>query len=192
MAKRWTEEEKGLVELKWGVWTISRIAKTINRTEKAVIRYGEKNKLGSMYKEMYLTTEQVGKMFNVDSSTVNRYWIKKYSLKASKIALKERKFYRIKQEDLISWCRHNQDKWKATYLEEHSLGEEAEWLRIKRERDKDLTVVKSKTYWSMKEIEILKLGIQEGKTSREIGIELNRSKASVDRQRMRLKSNKFL
>lgn len=192
MARRWTKEEKDFVEEKWGLWSVSRIAKTIDRTDYAVIRYAEKNKLGSMYKGMYLTTEQVGEMFNVDSTTVNRYWIKKYGLKSVRMALKERKFWRIKLDDLLFWCEKNQDKWKATHLEEYALGEEPKWLQLKRIKDKDIAVAKRGTFWSMKEIDILKKRIEEGKTSREIAEELKRSKASVDRQRMRIKNNEFL
>lgn len=185
MAKRWTEEEKDFINEYWGVRTTDYIAKKLNRTKYAIIRYAEKNKLGSAYKECYLSTEDISKMFNIDSSTVSKIWIKSYGLKGRKRKLRERKIWCIKADDLYSWCKENQDKWKATYLEEYALGFEDDWLKQKRQRDKDKTVIKSGTSWTMKEIEILKRRVKEGKTSREIGLELNRSKASVDRQRLR-------
>ena len=192
MARRWTEEEKFLVEEKWGVYSIKLLAQKVNRTETAVIRFAEKNGLGSMYKEGNLTTEQIGDMFGIDSSTVNRYWIGKYGLKATKRALKNRKYWRVKLKDLIIWCRDNQDKWKSNNLELYALSEEPDWLKEKRNRDNNKIVEKKGTFWSMMEIAELKKLVEEGYTSRDIAEKMNRTKLSVDRQKARsgIKSRK--
>lgn len=190
MARRWIQEERDFVEEKWGLWTVSRIAKALNRTDYAIIRFAEKNKLGSMYKDMYLTTEQIGKMFRVDSTTVNRYWIQKYGLKAVKMALKERRYWRVKPEDLYEWCKNNQDKWKASHLEKYALGYEEEWLEEKRKKDSDILIKKQGSQWTTKELIKLQELIDEGKSSREISEILNRSFYSVRRQRQRRLHNK--
>lgn len=185
MARRWTEEEKSLVCEKWGIWTIRRISNFINRTDYAVIRFAEKNKLGSAYKSYYLTTEEVAKMFKIDPTTVNRYWINKYGLKARIQPMKERSYYRIDFDDLYDWCKENQDKWKACNLEEYGLGIEEDWLKEKRKKDNNIITKKRGSQWTTKELIKLDELIAEGKSSREIAEIIGRSFYSVKRQRQR-------
>lgn len=188
MGARWTQEERDLVEDKWGIWSVAVIAKTLNRSERAVVRFAEKNKLGSMYWSTYLSSEQIGSMFKVDPSTVVRYWIAQYGLKAIKKPLKKRRIYRVTLDDLFDWCYHNQDKWKATHLPDLIFGVEPDWLIAKRKQDKDILVAKRGTLWSVGELKSLKEMIDMGMTSREIAGELGRSLNSVRRQRQRLLS----
>lgn len=186
VCRRWTDEEKDLVMDKWGIWSISRLAKAVNRTEYAVVRFGEKNGLGSMYREGYLTTEQIADMFKVDQSTVSRYWIKQYGLKAKKSALKERMLYRVSQDDLLLWCENNQDKWRASYLEEYALGFEPEWLKAKRITDSD-TITKNKgRLWTTKEIDTLIQLFNDGIAIKDIAEKLGRTYLSTKRQKERL------
>ena len=185
MARRWTDEEKNLVYEKWGIWSLKRIANAINRTENGVLRFAEKNKLGSAYKSYFLTTEEVANMFGVDSSTVNRYWINLYGLKARFYPMKKRRFYRIDFDDLYDWCKDNQDKWKACNLEEYALGSEEEWLKEKRKKDNNIITQKSGSQWTTKELIRLDELIAEGKSSREIAEIIGRTFYSVKRQRQR-------
>ena len=192
MARKWTEEEKFYLEEKWGTLSVKVLAKRFNRTETAVIRFAEKNGFGSMYREGTLTTKQISKMFNVNIGTVRTYWIGKHGLKATKKALKNRRCWRVRMEDLIDWCEHNQDKWKSNHLELYALSIEPEWLKEKRKRDNNEFTEKKGTSWSISEITKLRNLVEEGYTSKEIAKIMNRSKCSIDGQKTRseIKSRK--
>lgn len=183
--RRWTDEERSLVEDKWGIWSTTRLAKNLNRTENAIVRFAEKNNLGGAYRGMYLSTQQVADLFSIDPTTVARYWIKKYGLKANTQPLRQRRLIRILQDDLLVWCKQNQDRWKATNLPILALGEEPDWLIEKRERD-SLNKSKQGSTWTYKELETLKELINQGTSSSDIARTLGRTYASIRSKRQKL------
>lgn len=180
MYRRWTTEEMELLEDKWGVWGVKRLAKNLNRTETAIIEKAEKMKLGGAY-EQYLTTNQIGQMFGIHRQTVYRSWIKKYGLPAKKSALRRQTIYRIILEDLVEWCYNNQELWSSKNLELYSLGEEFEWLVEKRKIDAQITT--NTGFWSTKEIQNLIDWSEAGVPLQEIAKRLNRTYYAVRRKR---------
>lgn len=125
VCRRWTQEEKDYVEDKWGTISTHIIAKHINRSYNAVRRYAEKNKLGgSCFNEQFYTTVQVGKIMNVNQTTVLD-WIKSNKLKAVRRKLQGRKIYLVDPDDLEifkeSYTPKNYNVW--TVLQEKQLVE---------------------------------------------------------------------
>lgn len=180
MYRRWTQEEIELLEDKWGIWSVKRLAKHFNRTENAVILKSERLGLGGAYQQ-YLNTTQIGEMFGVHRRTVLNYWIQRYGLRASSARLRKQKIYRILIEDLVDWCYNNQDKWSSVNLEPHALGEEFDWLVEKRKADKQCTV--NTGFWTMSEYSLLIKLSNEGVPLKEIASRLNRTYFSVRRKR---------
>ena len=187
MAKRWSTEELEFLEDKWGLYSIRRIAKALNRTEVAVTNKAERLKLGGAY-ESYLTTLEIGNMFGVHRRTVLHYWIKRYGLKARSNSLRTQKIYRVTLDDLALWAKNNQDKWDSRNLEEYALGEEFDWLIAKRKLDK-LNNIKTGD-WSLKDYNLLIKLSDEGVSLKEIAKILNRTYNSVRRKRQQYLDSK--
>lgn len=107
VCRRWTQDEKDYVEDKWGVLSISRIAKRIGRSYTSIQRYAERNNLGgSCFNTMYYTTVQVANMLGVDQKTIIRY-VQVGELKADSRKIQGRKVYLIPIEEF--------DKFKETF-----------------------------------------------------------------------------
>lgn len=121
--RRWTQEEKDYVEDKWGLVSIHIIAKHVSRSYNAIQRYAERNKLGgSCFNEQFYTTVQVGKIMNVDQTTVID-WVKSKKLKAVVRKIQGRKIYLVDPNDLEvfkeSYTPKNYNVW--TVLQEKQL-----------------------------------------------------------------------
>lgn len=180
MAKRWTEEELTLLEDKWGIWSVNRLAKELQRTEAAIIVKAERLKLGGAYNS-YLTTSEVGALFGVHRRTVLHYWINKYGLKAKANKLRSQKIYRVTIDDLITWAKENQDKWDSRNLDEYALGKEFDWLVEKRKQDAKNTIVTGD--WSLKDYKTLIDLSEQGVSLKDIAQQLNRTYFAVRRKR---------
>lgn len=120
ICRRWTQEERDYVEDKWGLISIHKIAKHLNRSYLAIQKYAERNNLGgSCFNEIYYTTVQVGEMLGVDHTLVND-WILSNKLKAKPRKVKGRKVYLIDPTDFEkfkeNYSRKNYNVW--TILEE--------------------------------------------------------------------------
>lgn len=182
VCRRWTEEEKNYVIDNWGTLTIRYMAKKIGRTEKALISFGEKNKLGSPYKVDYISTIEAGEIVGVDQTTII-HWINEYGLKSRFKAMVKRKKYLIDLDDFRKFLRDNQHLWKACNVEEYALGREEDWLKEKRKTDSDLEIMKKGTLWSTKEEqEALEL-FKQGLNAREVSRKINRTYIACKKRR---------
>lgn len=179
--KHWSDEEKQFVIDSWGDKPLKRIAKEIGRTENAIIRFAERNKLGgAIYDSAFLTTVQASEIIGVDQTTIIS-WITKKELKATTKRLRKRKIYLIDPDTFRNYLKNNQDKWDSRKLTTGFIKEDVEWLMLKRE--KDLTNKTFRKSWTIKEELLVKSMIKEGKTIKEIAEKLNRSIGSVRRKR---------
>lgn len=188
--RRWTQEEKDYVADVWGIKTVKQIARKINRTEGAVVSFAEKNKLGSMYRAEWLTTNQAAKIIGVNQKTIIS-WIKEYGLKAESKALLERMMYRIDIMEFYKFLKNNQNRWKATNLPYLALGYEELWLEEKRKLDTSNDLIKkSRSMWTIKEELTLIKMLNEGYSYKEIAMSLNRTIPAVKRYTYRLEKKK--
>ena len=187
MRIHWTKEMEELLEDKWGIWSVKRLAKEFNCTETAVIVKSERLKLGGAYSS-YLTTAQVGAMFGVHRRTVLHYWVNKYGLKAKSNCLRKQKIYRITLDDLVAWCYNNQDKWSTKSLELYALGEEFDWLVEKRQKDNECTI--NTGDWSMLEYKQLIEWSDNGVPLKTIAERLNRTYYAIRRKRQQYLDSK--
>lgn len=182
--KHWTLEEKEFLFDSWGEKSIKRIAKHLNRTEKAVLSFAERHKLGGtmIRNDYYLTTVQASEITGISQSKILRL-IYKNELKCKKRTLRERRIYRIDPVELEKFLRDNQDKWDANKLEFGFFNENEKWLREKRLNDAKNTRKERINPWSIKEEETLIKLVREGHSNGQIAIILNRTRPSVNRKR---------
>lgn len=123
VCRRWTQEERDYVEDKWGLISVHKIAKHLNRSYGAIQRYAEKNKLGgSCFNEFFYTTVQVGEMLGVDHTVVHD-WVLSNKLKSKPRKIKGRKVYLIDPKDFEefkkNYTRRNYNVW--TVLQEKQV-----------------------------------------------------------------------
>lgn len=180
-ALRWTKEELDYLENNWGIVSVAHIARTLNRTENAVISKAEKLGLGSCYESSGdLSAGAVARLLKIDAHTVIN-WIRKYNLKAKKKALIKQEVFFIKLSNLIEWLKNNQKKWDSRKLELYGLGTEPEWLKEKRKKDLDLPKRKLQK-WTKDDDSLLISYMQMGKSQAEIGELLQRTRKSVQKR----------
>lgn len=183
--KRYSDEDREYIRRHWGEVSLKRMAHKLQRKPTALIRYAENHKLGGFtVVGATFSTADVANMFGVDPSTVVNYWIKKYGLKVSKEVKYNRNIIRIRINDLMFWCKYNQDKYSTLYLEEYALGKEPEWLKEKRKRDK-CSIPKRQDWTTLLEKKLIEYVIQ-GMSNGEIAEKMNRTKISISRKKNRL------
>lgn len=184
----WTQEEKDFVYDNWGEMTIKYIARKLNRSTTSIVRFAEREHLGgAVFNDLFLSTVEASEIIGVDPKTIIT-WIDTKQLKARKKAIKKRRIYQIDPTDFKDFLRDNQDKWKATNLQEGFFDDnQCEWLINKKERDNNPIAIKSKSLWTIKEQLKLQSLVQQGLTNREIAKILNRTQLSVQRKRAKLR-----
>lgn len=145
--KRWTDEEKELLQELVGQHSLTYIAKRMKRTEEGIQRQIDKMGIGTI-RELngYLTAHSLAKLLKVDSKVVLRY-IQKYGLPATRKNFKEakekkRRFYNILPKDFWEWAESHTDLVNFTQMEKNSLPPEPEWVDKVREEQKKYPKVK--------------------------------------------------
>ena len=110
----------------------------------------------------------------------------KCGLKSKRIApLGVRKFTYIRFIDLVNWLKNNQEKWDSRRVELFSLGEEPEWLNIKRKSDEEIPINRFKKWNQYEDAQIICM-YKQGKKHKDIALVLNRSINSVQHRLKRI------
>lgn len=185
--RRWTEEEINYLELHWGSKSRKRIAKTLGRSENAVILKAQKLGLGNPLTHINgITISQLSKVLNTDYAILKN-WIAKYGMPAKrKVVALEKKVLYITYEDFWKWAEKHKQMIDFSRMERLSLGPEPKWAEEKRKAD-ELTKLRvpkpHNTPWSKEEDEKLKWMLKQFKyTYPEIAEELQRSQGAVKRR----------
>lgn len=184
VCRRWTQEEKDFVEDNWGVLSSRVIARRLSRTETAIIRYAERNKLGgSMLNSSFMSTTTTSSIIGVDPTSVIM-WIKNKQLKARTKSLKRRVIYLVDPKDFKQFLLDNPTKWKVKNYTEDVFNFGEDYLSDKLQKEN--TIPKHKNLWTTKEEYQLIDMINKGYTSKEISMTLGRTTASIRHKRLRL------
>lgn len=135
--KRWTAEEEEYLESKWGIVSMATLTKKLGRSKRAIEHRALGMGLGGMYEtgDMLLSSE-VAKTLGVATSTI-LCWVRDKGLKAKRVKLKSQQRVLISLDDLIEWLKEHDELWNANKLEYLALGKEPEWLKQKRQRDRN-------------------------------------------------------
>lgn len=183
--KKYTDAEREFIANNYGDMKVSTIAEKLERSPGAITRYAENHGLGGVMRTgLFLSAPEVAAMFKVDYTTVTRYWIGRYGLKCTKKALKQRRTYKITLDDLVKWCKNNQDKYSTLHLEEFALGQEFDWLKIKRKCDAH-SIPKRQEWTTSAELQLIKL-VEQGIPNKDIAKIMNRTGISISRKKCRL------
>lgn len=183
--KRWSKEEDEYLILHYSSITFPIMAKTLERSVKAV--EARVTALGLGRAGEYLgkfTLAEISRAFGKSNSYIQRAWVEKWGFKVpKKILTKSKKIYQVDSEYLWKFCEKNKHRIDFTKLEKYSLGPEPSWVDEERKK-KDKKIKHEIKPWSKKEESILQ--IYHYKSNSELAEMLNRSVDSIRNRRSKL------
>ena len=184
--KKWSKSELNYLDEYWGRNPLAYLSTRLKRTEKAVVLKAKRLNLGASTRaDEYMTANQVSVLLNIESHTVLR-WVEKHNLIAvKKIMLYKREFILIKHCDLCEWLKNNQARFDSRKIEFFGLGYEPLWLKLKREKDKELPEKRFKK-WTDSEVQRI-IEYSKDMKYKEIAKLMNRSYRSIEKKFSRLK-----
>lgn len=128
----WTKEEEEFLENKYGILTISGIAKKLGRSNRAVTDKIKQMGIGSFTENADgIHLAEVSRLVGRDKETIKRTWVRR-GLKI----YKKGKFSIIREKDLAKFMKENPERWNATECETWFF-ERFDWFREKRKKDLD-------------------------------------------------------
>ena len=135
----WTEEEEVILSDLWGSESIEMIAKKLNRTESSILNKVFTLGLGSQIDNNYdgLKLKDISDLLGVSVSIISISWVSLgLKVKVKKIT-KSKSYMYVEIDDLYEFLEKNQNIWDSRNLEKNILGIEPDWLKEKRENDKN-------------------------------------------------------
>ena len=178
--RKWTKEEEKYLTKVWGKMSIEYIAQKMQRTIFSLKVKAVRMGLGPMIKNNYelLTISDIVDLLNVSRDRITNTWVGLgLKLKAKKLT-KKWDIYTVTWEDLWTFLENNQNEWDSRNLEKNIFGEEPEWLKEKRQKDKIENPLWYRR-WEDWEIELVESLFNKGKTYQEIGDLMDRSEYAV-------------
>lgn len=187
--RRWTKEEIDYLSEKWGNVSKKAMAKTLNRTVKAINLRADQMRLGNFnLSGDYLTLFQLVQAMDMHNNLYMVYtkWVEaglpiKYKTTIT------RKIKIIYIEDFWKWAEQHQEMVDFSRTEKNILGIEPEWVDVKRKTDgltKNL-----KRIWTTTEIHVLEQMLLGKYTYAEIAKSLKRTECSITSKVHDLKKN---
>lgn len=184
--RRWTEEETEYLIENWGKYSVSTIAKNLNRTENSIIN--KINRIGLCgFKTNceYITLNQlVVLMCGKNGSSTNKNKLLNNGLPAVSKKINKSSVKFIDIDKFWEWAEENKNSLNFRRLEENILGREPSWVKEKRRND-ILQFNKKNAYkrWTNFEIEKLKKYTELGYDLKTIAKELKRSEGAIRRKK---------
>lgn len=138
--RRWTDKEIKYLSESWGVTSIPTIASSLGKSITAVERKANRLKLGSfMHCGDYITLPQLWEALGLSRLTYRTTdWLKKHEFpfKYKKVRSANRRFKVVYLDDFWKWAENNKELLDFSKLEYLILGQEPEWVDIKRNQDR--------------------------------------------------------
>lgn len=158
----WSEEEIDFLSESWGQQSIKRIAGKLKRSEKAVMLMASRLKLGAFLDAGdYITFNQLLKELGIGESYKITSWVKQKDFPIRRKKVVNSFFLIVKIDEFWKWAEEHIYLIDFSKLEENVLGEEPEWVKVKRKLDirrKELINTKS---WTKSEDNMLKNLLQK-------------------------------
>jgi DNA-directed RNA polymerase specialized sigma24 family protein len=177
----WTSEEVDYLVNNFGLYSIERISKNLNKSIRAVRVKAVRLGLGSTHEAngaLYL--KDIARAFKTDSTHIKKKWLFKLGLPYSykKLTSVSRNCL-ILPEDLWEFLKNNPEICDLSKLEENALGKEPTWVREKRKQDYQRKDKRHHQTWTKEQDNLLRMYYKSGKSHEEIGLILKRSKSSI-------------
>lgn len=138
--RRWTDKEINYLTESWGATSIPTIASSLGKSITAVELKANRLKLGSfMHCGDYITLPQLWEALGLSRLTYRTPdWLKKHEFpfKYKKVRSANRRFKVVYLDDFWKWAENNKELLDFSKLEYLILGQEPEWVDIKRNQDR--------------------------------------------------------
>lgn len=187
LSKRWTERELDFLQERWGNTSVKSLARSLGRTESAIVNMSRRLKLGAFLDAGdYVTLEQVYAALGISNSgsTYRKTsWVKNRGFPVKYKTVNKCKFQIVRLNDFWKWAEQNQDILDFSRFEPLSLGKEPDWAEQKRRFDVMKNARVKQTPWTAYEDKLLqeKMKLYRYTTS-EIARDLHRSEGAVIRR----------
>lgn len=182
--KNWSNEELEYLEDKWGVVSVGRMSKTLNRTKNAILI--KKNRLGLggfLENGDYITYSQLlMALYGTDNPQsayrINKSW-SDFPIKTKKVDNCNFKIVYI--EDFWKWSEKNKRNMDFSKMEENILGLEPDWVKRKREIDFKCRT-KTSPWTKAEDLKLERLLNQYKHTYTDLSAEFNRTEDAIRRR----------
>lgn len=182
--RKWRDKDRDFLRRTWGKASLWYISRYLHRSPQAVMQMAHKMRLDPISRN----SEDLGLMDFVRATGIKRERILKTLTPKYGFPLIKRKFgvkqsyYYVDFDKILDWMEAHQDLYDASKIED-GFFIEPPWLTEKRRRDREdnsyLHWTARRKLWQEPEISTLKQMAKDGKTPREIGEKLKRSKGGV-------------
>lgn len=187
-SKKWNYKEIEYLKNSWGAVSIKSIAKTLNRSVKAVKLKAGRLKLGNWFDwSEFLTLNQFHQMlFNKPLADYTVGIWKRAGMPIKNIKKINKTYQMISLEAFIRWYKNHKTIIDLSLTEDGDFGIEPDWLKEKRKADKMARAYKSRP-WTKLEDDSLKVLLSTYRYGyREISIRLKRTEGSIKRRMLDL------
>lgn len=136
--RNWTKEEEAYLLEKWGTVSVKHMAKKLNRSENAIIVRKQRLGLGAFLEHgEYVTWNQLHIALGI--GTVDSYkmtsWVENRGFPLHIQRVNKNTFRIVYLDEWWEWAEKNRDLLDFSKFEENMLGEEPEWVKVKRKHD---------------------------------------------------------
>ena len=177
--RKWTPEEEEYLEASWGNLSIGEIASSLRRTDFSIKVKAVRMGLGPMLESSdKLSISEVSEILNVTRDRIMNTWVKKGLIVDKETLGREKAYYLVSYNNLISFLQNNPYEWDSRNVEKGLLGPETVWLEIKRRWDEETNPLFYRR-WTDEELLIAIKMLEENYSYKEIAKEINRSDKAV-------------
>lgn len=188
---KWTQEELDFLESNWGIKSMCRISKELDRSVNAIrikaIQLGLGRYLEARQEITFLSL--IRTIYGHQSYSWFLQRFQKLGLKVIRKKVINGKFYMVNIQDFWKWAENNKHILNFSKFELNSLGKEPTWVDEKRRADL-LSPSKNKhrTAWSTTEVNRLLFMVNAQRyTYADISKDINRSQSAIKRKLYDLK-----
>ncbi len=182
--RNWTAEETEYLQDCVGQIKVSTIALNLNRSEQSVLLKMKRLGIGNTKEKTgYLTVGELAKLLRIERNIVCG-WIRNHGLECTqKITRNTKKYWFVDPIDFWDWAEDHKEKIDYSKVDFHSIPPEPDWVRVERQKCKEITQYKK---WTTQEERQLVNLISQGKTYGDAAKRLERTKISIEKKYKRI------
>lgn len=183
--KRWSEEELRYLQTWWGRASIACIAQKLGRSEIAVYKQGQKQRLGPQLwacgKISFSTLTTALRFAHSNMTALRARWI------SAGLPVRSRRFggrmqYQVELDAFWAWAEAHQSMLNFERFEEGALGAEPEWVGRKRWMDRQRPANRYKPWTAREDALLVNLLEQYSYSYRDLARIFGRSEVSIEQR----------
>lgn len=185
-ARNWTREEDAYLKDNWGSLSVKSIAKKLRRTENAIMVRKHRLGLGAFLESGdYITWNQLNIALGI--GTISSYqmisWVENRGFPLHRKRVNNNTYRIVYLDEWWKWAEKNKDLLDFSRFEENMLGEEPQWVKLKRKHDVEMKQKYISTPWTKAEdSKLIRLVKKQQYTYAELSGMLRRTNGAIQRR----------